>query len=246
MLRPTAFLAVLLASVASAAHITITIPSHPLLANPATLPASTHATLHANGPPLSAPLSRSNTFTFSHVPTGSYLLTVHCRDFFFEPLRVDVGTDENGVAYAKSWQTFYGNEWDNTGEKRGEGVAAQGDDGTKREAVAVIESRVTGPKEYYQEREGFSVLSLFKNPMILMAVVSLGLILGMPYLMDNLDPEAKAEFEEMTKNNPVAANPAAAIQNFDLAGWMAGSKAPTPSAAIEEKRSAPSGGKRKG
>jgi hypothetical protein len=30
-----------------------------------------------------------------------------------------------------------------------------------------------------------SVISLFKNPMILMAVVSLGLIVGMPYLMDN-------------------------------------------------------------
>lgn len=55
----------------------------------------------------------------------------------------------------------------------------------KREAVAVIESRVTGAKEFYQEREAFSVISLFKNPMILMAVVSLGLILGMPYLMDN-------------------------------------------------------------
>jgi hypothetical protein len=61
-----------------------------------------------------------------------------------------------------------------------------------------------------------------------------------------VDPEAKAEFEEMTKNNPVAANPAAAIQNFDLAGWMAGSKATSPPAAIEEKKSAPSGGKRKG
>lgn len=65
-------------------------------------------------------------------------------------------------------------------------------------------------------------------------------------IIATVDPEAKAEFEEMTKNNPVAANPAAAIQNFDLAGWMAGSKSSTPPAAIEEKRSAPSGGKRKG
>jgi hypothetical protein len=61
-----------------------------------------------------------------------------------------------------------------------------------------------------------------------------------------VDPEAKAEFEEMTKNNPVAANPAAAIQNFDLAGWMAGSKATPAPATIEEKKSAPPGGKRKG
>lgn len=91
---------------------------------------------------------------FSHVPSGSYFLTIHCRDFFFEPLRVDVDTDENGVEWVKSWQTFYGNEWDNKGEKRGEGVAAAGGDGEKHEAIAVIESRVTGPKEFYQEREG--------------------------------------------------------------------------------------------
>jgi Protein of unknown function (DUF2012) len=154
MLRPTAILTALLVAVASAAHITITIPSHPLVANPANLPASTHATLHANGAPLTAPLTRSNTFTFSHVPTGSYFLTIHCRDFFFEPLRVDVGTDENGIEWAKSWQTFYGNEWDNKGEKRGEGVAAAGGAGENNEAIAVIESRVTGAKEFYQEREG--------------------------------------------------------------------------------------------
>ena len=49
----------------------------------------------------------------------------------------------------------------------------------------------------------------------------------------------------MTKNNPVAANPAAAIQNFDLAGWMAGATSTPPPAAVEEKKPAPSAGKRK-
>jgi hypothetical protein len=51
-----------------------------------------------------------------------------------------------------------------------------------------------------------------------------------------VDPEAKAEFEEMQKRNPIAANPATSIQNFDLAGWMAGSSSsssPAPAAAAE-------------
>lgn len=70
--------------------------------------------------------------------------------------------------------------------------------------------------------------------MILIALFSLGLIVGMPYLMDNMDPDTKAEFEAMQAKQGVAANPAAAMQNFDLAGWMAGSS-PTPSSAVAEK-----------
>jgi hypothetical protein len=110
-------------------------------------------------------------------------------------------------------------------------------------------------------------MSLFKNPMILMAVFSLGLIVGMPYLLDNstypqdphhftfanrattVDPEAKAEFEAMQKRNPMAANPATTIQNFDLAGWMAGSTSSSSSApapAIEAPKTQQSGSRRKG
>lgn len=62
--------------------------------------------------------------------------------------------------------------------------------------------------------------------MILMAVVMLGLTVGMPYLMENMDEETKAEFEEMQSKSPLgggAANPAAAVQNFDFAAWMSGS-----------------------
>ncbi len=59
--------------------------------------------------------------------------------------------------------------------------------------------------------------------MILMALFSLAMIVGMPYLLENMDPESRAEFEQMQKQNPLAnaANPAAAL-NFDFASWMAG------------------------
>ncbi|KAF2085825.1 hypothetical protein K490DRAFT_12617, partial [Saccharata proteae CBS 121410] len=191
-----------------AAHITVRIPQTNLVANPSTLPPSTHATLHSTGPPLSAPLSRANTFSFTDVKPGSYLLSVHCRDYAFENLRVDVKEDDE----IKAWQTFRGNEWDNLGEKRAEGGGR-----------LVVEVRPTAAKEFYQARTGFSPLSFLKNPMILMGVFSLALIVGMPYLMENMDPETKAEFEEMQKSSPLAnANPAAQIQNFDLASWMAG------------------------
>jgi len=87
--------------------------------------------------------------------------------------------------------------------------------------------------------------------MILMAVVSMGLMFGMPKLMENstlsapptrmiadlciVDPEMKEEFEQMQKNGVLGSgntDTASQIQNFDLASWMAGKtdtkKSPEP------------------
>ncbi|TVY86188.1 hypothetical protein LAWI1_G006655, partial [Lachnellula willkommii] len=74
-----------------------------------------------------------------------------------------------------------------------------------------------------------SPLSLLKNPMILIAGVSMIIVFGMPYLMDNMDPEMRAEFEERQKSTSItsgtAANP---LQNFDAAAWLAGSSSSGP------------------
>lgn len=91
-----------------------------------------------------------------------------------------------------------------------------------------------------------NILGFVKSPMILMGLVSVAMIFGMPYLMENskccstptaltptalkisnklaVDPETKAEFEEMQKKSPLTGTEGAAsqIQNFDLASWMAG------------------------
>lgn len=83
-----------------------------------------------------------------------------------------------------------------------------------------------------------SALSLLSNPMILIALFSLAVVVGMPYLMENMDPETKAEFEAMQKERGVSSNPAAAVQGFDLAGWMAGAKSggdESEAVAVEEK-----------
>lgn len=95
-----------------------------------------------------------------------------------------------------------------------------------------VEVRVLGLKEYYMERAGFSPLSLLKNPMILIAGFSMIVVFGMPYLVDSMDPELRAEFEENRKKNPVTNLLASAgqqqqganqIANFDAAAWLAGS-----------------------
>ena len=53
-----------------------------------------------------------------------------------------------------------------------------------------------------------------------------------------MDDETKAEFAEMQKKSPMAANPAASIQNFDLASWMAGKTSGAGAAAGEKEGSA--------
>jgi hypothetical protein len=137
-----------LASGASAARFLLQIPTTAQL-NPSTLPSTTHATLQSSGPPLDAYLTRSNTFNFANISAGSYLATVHCRDYVLEPLRIDVSVEEavegsgEKREVIKAWQTFWGNEWDNKGESRGEGGNG-----------LVIEARVVGTKYFYQERGG--------------------------------------------------------------------------------------------
>jgi len=98
-----------------------------------------------------------------------------------------------------------------------------------------------GEKGYFVERAGFSPLSLLKNPMILIAGVSMIIVFGMPYLMDNMDPELRAEFEErqksgsglaaLTGSGPAPSNP---LQNFDAAAWLAGSSSSSGAAKKAE------------
>lgn len=166
------------AVLASAAKLTVSIPpSPPALPNPAALPPSTHAVLiGAPGIKHSAPLRRDNTFVFESLPESSYLLAIHSRDHFFLPYRVDVGHTEGGAAQeiVHVWQTFRGNEWSNKGPHLG---SAQGE--------LKIEVRPMAQKDFYQARTGFSVMSIFKNPMILMGLFSVVMIFGMPKIMEN-------------------------------------------------------------
>lgn len=143
-----------LASLSSAARLLLQIPNTALV-NPSTLPSTTHATLQSSGPPQDAFLTRSNTFNFNNVSAGSYLAIVHCRDYAFEPLRIDVSVEEavEGSGEKKevirAWQSFLGNEWDNKGESRGEGGNG-----------LVVEARPVGIKYFYQERQGCKLRDL--------------------------------------------------------------------------------------
>ncbi|CAH0059362.1 unnamed protein product [Clonostachys solani] len=203
--------ACLLAFIASAlaADLTLYLPSKP---NPWSLPPSTRATLDSLGEHYAAPISSLNTFVFKNVSApGSYLVDIHCATDTFKPLRVDIAADGK----VDAWETFRGNDWAN----RGEAIPVQ--DG------GAVEARFLIKKNYFQERPKFSVLTILKNPMILMGLVSMGIFIGMPKIMENMDPEMKAEFEARQAEGPLSALMGGGASrdqgSFDMAGYLAGS-----------------------
>lgn len=126
-------------------------PAHLPHFNPSHLPSTTKATLTAQGLSLSTPLNRANAFDFADIPSGSYLLTVQCRDYAFPPARVDFNAT---AARVDVWQTFWGNAWENRGEWRGGGqVASLLKEGEVDERVDV-EIAPVRRNEYYTERAG--------------------------------------------------------------------------------------------
>ncbi|EAW14676.1 uncharacterized protein ACLA_000870 [Aspergillus clavatus NRRL 1] len=234
---------------AVSSSLTITIPPSNLLPNPNTLPAGTHATLislpspgdtnnaNSNLPhPMTAPLTRSASFVFRNLKSAkpeSYLLDIRSAGYVFAPYRVDVSADG---AVLGVWETYRANPWDNRGaEKFAVDAAAASPAATD----VAVDAKVLGQRGFYEERARFSPLSLLKNPMILLALVALGFTFGMPKLMENMDPEMRAEFEKQSRSSPITGATRNAMTggggpgNFDLAGWMAGA-APRPTAAETE------------
>merc|ERR1712225_154866 len=164
--------------------------------------------------------------------------TLHTRNAYdaLAPLRVDVSEGKvvgaaDSQAEVQVWGTFRGNEWSNKGEVK---EVKEVED---RVGVWGFDVKCMGKKEYFIERTGFSPMSILKNPMILIAGVSMILVFGMPYIMDNMDDEMKAEFAESQKRSPLAGGQAAAnpLQNFDAAAWLAGSSTPKRSETPVEK-----------
>ncbi|KAJ6107911.1 hypothetical protein N7523_009234 [Penicillium sp. IBT 18751x] len=212
------FLATWLCHIA-AASLTVTILPSTLLPHPHSLPANTQATLTTTDRVLTASLTRSSTFVFSDIPSSgpaSYLLDIRSGEWVFAPYRVDVAADGTVLGV---WETFRGNPWDNRGAEKYVVDVAR-----KAQSDVVIEAKVVGRRGFYEERAKFSPMSLVKNPMILLAIVALGFTLGMPKLMENMDPEMRAEFEQHSRSSPItgATSNAMAGGGFDLAGWMAG------------------------
>ncbi|KAI8334280.1 hypothetical protein BC941DRAFT_432564 [Chlamydoabsidia padenii] len=108
-------------------------------------------------------------FIFTNVAPGSYLLEVNNIDYIFPKLRVDVKENVVEGAYAG-----LGVGWDKTGYS----------------IPHPFVLRAKADADYFMERQGFNVMGMFKNPMFLMLGFSAIMMLVMPKMLKNLDPEA--------------------------------------------------------
>ncbi|KAK9365590.1 hypothetical protein V1509DRAFT_632793 [Lipomyces kononenkoae] len=160
-------------------------------------------------------------FVFLNVSEGAYALSIKSAEHIFPTLRVDVAETDVEV-----FVSHPGNEWSFKGPRQ----------------PYPIELRPFGPAVYYQYREGFNILKLFKNPMLMISLLTLGMVFVLPKIMDSLDPEQLKEIQqEQAKTVPSAlANP----MNFDVASYLAG-KSSGPSASGSSVKAAGSARSRK-
>ncbi|KKK19125.1 hypothetical protein AOCH_002848 [Aspergillus ochraceoroseus] len=195
---------------------------------------------------LKAPLTRAASFVFDlalNAPApattnaaaqSSYLLDIRAPEYVFAAYRVDVSSEGELLGV---WETFRGNAWENTGVEKFSSSSSsastsesesESESESSRSAssadVIIIDAKVLGKKAFYEIRPKFSPLALFKNPMILLALVAW------------VDPEMRAEFEKQSRASPLSGAASGAMSaggpaNFDLAGWMAGQAAPAPAPA---------------
>ncbi|RMZ91335.1 hypothetical protein DV736_g1442, partial [Chaetothyriales sp. CBS 134916] len=237
------------AALTSAVSLHIQIPASNLIPNLNALPASTHATLtSAHGPTtLRTPLRKGNYLLFDNIPataTGSHLLEIFSHNYIFAPYRIDISApqqQQQEPVITLAAETYRGVKWSDHGVNL---VPSSG------ATNLTLTAKVLGQKTFYDTRQGFNILSLLKNPMILMGLFALAFTFGMPKLMENMDPEMRQEYEQMQRKSPMSAvgraiqggggaqSGGGGADSFDLAGFLAGR---TSGGTTSSGRSAPGG-----
>jgi len=124
-------------------------------------------------------LRRDGSFSIYDVEEGSYILSVVSHDFLFDTLRIDVLSDPKSHPQIRPY--------------------VPGTPHNPPSTISLPYPIALTPRHkniYFVDRESFDLLAMLRNPMILMMVVTGGLMLAMPYIMKNMDPELASEVRE--------------------------------------------------
>lgn len=109
-------------------------------------------------------------FFFPNVPPGIHVLDVHSPVYHFSQIKIQLL--EESMDEPKCLEYVY--------------------PGAKKLAVKhPLVLNAIASYEYFEARQGFSVFSLFRNPMVIMMVFSAGLMFMMPKMMEGLEPEER-------------------------------------------------------
>ncbi|CAO3681982.1 unnamed protein product [Umbelopsis vinacea] len=109
------------------------------------------------------------------VPNGNYFLEVQSVNYVFPKIRVDVEDENVRGAYSA-----LGSDWATTGY----------------EVPYPFVIKAKADAEYFLKREGFNVMNMFKNPMMIMMGLSAVMLFALPKMMANINPEDMEEFNK--------------------------------------------------
>ncbi|KAI7884253.1 hypothetical protein K492DRAFT_142909 [Lichtheimia hyalospora FSU 10163] len=169
------FVAVCLIASCQAASVSGSIATNAILTDLSQLRPSTRVLL--DGGKYTSHITNNGRFEFSNIEPGNYLLEVQSVDYVFPKLRLEVDKEKGLTRAAYS---IYGQSWDKTGYT----------------VEQPLELRAKAVANYFMQRQGFNIFGLFKNPMFLMLGVSALMLVVMPKMMQNLDPEALKEISQ--------------------------------------------------
>ncbi|EPQ60854.1 hypothetical protein GLOTRDRAFT_124598 [Gloeophyllum trabeum ATCC 11539] len=117
------------------------------------------------------------TFSIPDVHPGTYILSVLAHNFTFDKLRVDV-SDSDSLPEVRPY--------------------IPGTPLSPPSQVMLPYPILLAPRQrnnYFVPRQTFNLLGMFQNPMMLMMVAAGAMMLGAPYLLKSLDPEALEDFK---------------------------------------------------
>jgi len=148
---------------------------------------------------LSGSIRRDGSFSIPDIEAGSYILSVLAHDITFDNLRIDVLAS------------------DSLPEVR---PYVQGTPHSPPSPISLPYPITLVPRQksvYFVERESFNLLGMLSNPMILMMVGTGVVVMGMPYLMKNLDPKLA---EDVQLRQARMSNLQSSLQSGDLRGGL--------------------------
>jgi hypothetical protein len=126
---------------------------------------------------------RDGRFTFYDLPSGVYVLDVLAVTENYSQFKIDFHTKSGEVRVL---------------EYRYPGA-------TKLPSTYPLVIKSQGQTAYFEVRQGMSVWSILKQPMVLMMLFSGGMMFLMPKMMENMDPEEMKNMqEEMGDTDPQA------------------------------------------
>jgi hypothetical protein len=174
---------------------------------------SARVILYGNGGQQEVIATKDGTFHINDVPPGAYLLEAVSNSWSYPKVRVDVSSRQSGKIKARvSSETQVG------------------------QALAYpLQLVPIGPMKFVEDRPGFQIFSLLKNPMVLMIGVTLLMTVLLPRLMT---PDT---MKELQPNQPQTNQPDPAQL---LNKWLDGTKKVVVAPPAGSSASA-SGGKRK-